>query len=402
MIEPLLWILGIGLVGWFALESACRLWLARRGRYYSWTPNTRIRLTLQEDVFPKLDRSTRFDVNSIGERGAEPPSAGESAWHVVAMGGSAVECYMNDQETQWPHRIQVELNRPEALATLGVRRVHVGNIGRSLMACGPLCTMLEKVLDNYERLDQLVMMVGSSDVVAWTEMGAPATFEPKTLDAHTIYRAHPLGPFTWHPVRSAFRRIFSATLRNRFKPVKRYQSVGNTVRRNRERRQSGEMVDQLPDPSAMLALYRQNLARLIELASLKADRVLVILTPWLDREVSAEESRWFWNFGLGKPQGDSKQRYLSYAATRELLGEMDRVTREVAQELDVPQVEIRSHLDLDFDTFYDELHLTPKGCEAMGALVAQAILHNVRAEARQTGGPETEAVRSAAHLRAQA
>ncbi|MCA9000732.1 MAG: hypothetical protein KDB61_02330 [Planctomycetes bacterium] len=55
---------------------------------------------------------------------------------------------------------------------------------------------------------------------------------------------------------------------------------------------------------------------------------------------------------------------------------MDRVTHEVADELGTAQVELLPHLDLDFETFYDELHLTPKGCAKVGELVARAILED--------------------------
>ena len=151
------------LAAWFAIEAFSRLWLARHGRFYSWTPHTRIHLDLLPDVFPHCDREARFEVNSRGERGAEPPPPGANAMHMLAMGGSAVECYMNDQVTQWPHRVQVELNKPEALQTLGTGQVHVGNIGRSLMTVEHLNKMIERVFDNYEQLDVVTDLMTALD-----------------------------------------------------------------------------------------------------------------------------------------------------------------------------------------------------------------------------------------------
>ncbi len=397
------------LVLWFATEAACRLWLRRFGRFYSWTPHTRIRLDLLPDVFPHCDRTTRFDVNSRGERGDEPP--GWEAMHVLAMGGSAVECYMNDQETQWPYRVQVELNRPEALQSLGRPRVHVGNIGRSLMTVEHLNRMIERVFDNYERLDVAFMMVGSSDVVAWTEVGAPeSNYQPKTTNDWGIWRAHPMGPFTWHPVRSATRRCCVAVWRALRKPIKHGGNVGKSVRRKREMRAAGQHLDHLPDPSSMLEMYRKNLTRLVQLSKQKAERVLVVRTPWFDQDPTPEEEAAFWNLGLGNPGKEQVERYLGFACARRLLEEMDRVTVEVAEAEGVEHVNIRPHLEYSLETFYDEFHLTPKGCRQMGAVVADAILRGADAVAQgpaanaQSSQPDDEGASTerAARRRAQA
>ncbi|MFT4649688.1 MAG: lysophospholipase L1-like esterase [Glaciecola sp.] len=361
-----------GVVTWTLTESAARLYMKYRGRYFAWQPFARTRLEIEIPALPQLDPVTHFEVNSIGERGDEPPAPTENYYHAIAMGGSAVECYMLDQKTEWPHQVQIQLNRPDALKALGVERVHVGNIGRSLMACGPLCTMLDGVLRHYESVDMVFMMVGSSDVVAWTEQGGPANYTPKEMDAHAIFRAHPLGPFSWNPLSSAFRRLASAGYRQWKKPVEHRQRVGKSVQKNRDNRAAGKVIDTIPDPSPMLEVYRENLTRLITIARKKAKRVLVVHTPWVDRELNADEQKYLWNFGIGK--AGEVQEYFSYDATRQFLKGMDRITHEVADELGTAQVELRPHLDLDFETFYDELHLTPKGCREVGKLVADAIV----------------------------
>ncbi len=251
----------------------------------------------------------------------------------------------------------------------------MGNIGRSLMTVEHLNRMIERVFDNYERLDVAFMMVGSSDVVAWTEVGAPEeNYQPKDTDDWGIWRAHPMGPFTWHPVRSATRRCFFAAWRAFRKPVKHGENVGKSVRRKREMRAAGEHLDHLPDPSLMLERYRKNLTRLIQLSKNKAKRVLVVRTPWFDQDPTPEQAAAFWNLGLGNPGKEKVERYLSYPTARRLLEQMDRVTVEVAEAEGVEHVNIRPHLENSLEVFYDEFHLTPKGCQQMGAVVAQAIV----------------------------
>ncbi len=368
-----LYLVGAGVLGWVVAEGLARLYMKACGRYYAWQPNARTRMEMDLTALPQLDAVTHFDVNSIGERGAEPPT-GSNYYHAIAMGGSAVECYMLDQETEWPHQVQLQLNQPKALTALGVNSVHVGNIGRSLMACGPLCTMLDGVLRNYESVDLIFMMVGSSDIVAWTEQGAPADYTPKEMDSHAIFRAHPLGPFSWNPMSSAFRRLASSAYRKWAKPIEQRERVGKSVQRNQEKRAQGSMLKHVPDASPMLEIYRENLIRLVGIARKKAKRVLLVHTPWADRELNAEEQKHLWNFGSGKAQEGQVQEYFPWDTARSFLKGMDRVTHEVAAELGTAQVDLIPFIDLDFDTFYDDLHLTPKGCRDVGKLVADAIV----------------------------
>ena len=225
------------------------------------------------------------------------------------------------------------------------------------------------------------MMVGSSDVVAWTEKGAPETnYEPKKTDDWGIWRAHPMGPFTWHPVRSAARRLFTAWWRALRKPVKHSDDVGKSVRKKRLMRQAGELIHELPNPAPMLDLYRKYLTELVRLSKKRAKRVLVVRTPWFDREPTEREEAAFWNLGLGKPGEEKVDRYLSFATARKLLEEMDRVTLEVAESEGAEHVDVRSQIEFSLETFYDEFHLTPKGCEIMGAIVANAILKGAQGE----------------------
>ncbi len=369
------------ILGWGLLEWACRLYLGRKGRFYAWAPKTRFELTLDPMVFPKLDRIARLEVNSLGERGQEPPAPDSDAWHTLVIGDSIAECYMSDQETQLGHRIQVELNRPEALQTLGTSQVHTGNLGRSLMPCVDMHSLLEKVFDNYDRVDQIIMMVGASDVVSWLHQGAPESYTPKKPGIWTIFRSHPLGPFSWLPPKSAARRVIVQWWRSTFAPIKRVENVGKTMAHKRSVRQAGKIVQELPDPTEMLARFRTNYRRLIELVATKTDRLCLVRNPWFDRDVTQEELRWFWNYWIGEPAPGQQRRYLDYDLARKVLGMMDQITMEVAEEMDLPWVETRSKLDHDFDTFYDENHLTPKGCEDLARIIAQGVLE----QADQTG-----------------
>ena len=148
-----------------AAEIAARALLPRFGRYYVWAPGARVRLEIERSSLPSLDPVATHAINSDGERGDEPPSA-EGTYRVLVVGGSAAECYYLDQRQQWSMVLQDALSRPENLARLRARHVHVGNIARSLVTTRHVDRILERTLDRYARIDAIVFLVGASDAVS--------------------------------------------------------------------------------------------------------------------------------------------------------------------------------------------------------------------------------------------
>ena len=131
-VTPTLWLCIVGLLPALLVpvELAARWWIRRRGEYYVLPPGLRLRLRPDPDVFPELERATRFDVNTYGERGDEVPRV-KGLFRILVAGGSQPEGYLLDQETAWPGALQRLLQAPICLARLGATDVHVGSIARS-------------------------------------------------------------------------------------------------------------------------------------------------------------------------------------------------------------------------------------------------------------------------------
>ena len=60
-----------------AAELTARWWIRRRDQYRCLPPGLRLRLHIDSEVFPQLERETRIDVNRDGERGDEVPRSSE-------------------------------------------------------------------------------------------------------------------------------------------------------------------------------------------------------------------------------------------------------------------------------------------------------------------------------------
>jgi hypothetical protein len=366
---------GAGVAGFAACELVARAWLARRGRHYVWPPYARMRLELDRDALPTLDPVAHWEINADGERGAPPPDERDGTYRVLVTGGSAAECYFIDQSRTWAEVVAHELARPEALARLGARRVHVGNAARSLVACAEIERMLAATLPRYDRLDAVVFMVGASDVVHWLESGTPPAIAERPIPASQVFGWHPEGPFGWGPRTLALRRIASYWNKRLRRPVEVRRRAGKRLAEARAMRARAKVVlDTTPDPAPMLAHFERHLRALIGLVRARGARVVVARQPWLEKSLTPEERALLWNFGAGRPYAQEVTTYFAHETVWKLLAAVDRRASEVARELGVEEVELNACVPRDFDHYYDEVHHTPRGCLLVGRAVAERIL----------------------------
>ncbi|MBI5363696.1 MAG: hypothetical protein HZA53_10995 [Planctomycetes bacterium] len=367
--------LSVGIALFALAELLARAWMARHGPYFVWAPFARMRLELDHDALHSLPPVANWEINADGERGSPPPVDHARAFRVLVAGGSAAECYFLDQEDTWAEVIARELTRPEALASLGTERVHVGNVARSLVACAEIELMLRRTLPRYARLDVVVFLVGASDVVQWLEKSTPAVIAERPIPADQVFAWHPEGPFGWSPRTLALRRIASRWNKRLLRPVEVRERAGKRLEdARRMRARATELLDRTPDPAPMLAHFDAHLRRLVELVRAKGARVVIARQPWLEKELTPEERALLWNFGAGRPYAQEVTTYFAHEAVWTLLAAVDQRVVTVARELGLETVDLNAVVPRDFEHYYDELHHTPRGCELLGRAVARRIL----------------------------
>jgi hypothetical protein len=358
-----------------AAELLARAWLARFGAYYVWPPFARLELHTDREAVPELEPTIRIEFNADGERGGPVPEDSRNVFRVLVAGGSVAECWFLDQESSWPLVIQRCLGEPANLARLGARRVHVGNIARSLVACEHVEQMLERVLPRYERLDVVLLMVGASDLVHWLERGTPARIDRDDIPIDAIFHQHPVGPFGWTPRTLALRRVLSSARRRLLRPVVHLENVGRRIARARlSRQRASEIIREVPDPGPMLDRFERSLRKLVERARTKAKRVVVVRQPWLEKEFTPEEERRLWMFGAGRIHSEAVTAYYAHEVVWKLMRKVDDRVRRACAELGVESVDLMPVVPPTFDLWYDEMHHTARGCERIGKALAGAIL----------------------------
>ena len=356
-----------------AAEFAARGWLLSRGRYFVLKPFTTTVMQVDKQTLPNLEDVVSITINGDGERGDEAPKKGRDVYRVLVAGGSAAECYLLDQQSTWPHVLQTELKLQAQ--RLGAQDVHVGSIGRSLVACEYIELMLRKVVPRYDRLDLCVLMVGASDVVHWLEKKTPHEIRRGQLSVDYVFDAHPEGPYGWSVSTMALRQIVSRWYRSLMRPVSHRGAAGRTIAANREMRARARTVlNVTPDHRPMTDYFEESFRKMVAAAQAGAQRVLVVRQPWFHKKFSAEERKLLWNFGAGRPYVEEVTVYYAHRVVNELLSAVDACEARVCEELGVEQIDLRPLLEPSFDTYYDYLHFTPKGARDVGRAVARAVL----------------------------
>lgn len=356
-------------------ELLARAAIRRRGAYYVLPPYHRAELEVDRETLPSLEPRVRIEVNGDGERGDPLPGDWRDTYRVLVAGGSAAECYLLDQDTQWPAVVQRVLSEPEHARLLGARRVHVGNVSRSLVACEYISEILRRVLPRYPRLDLVILMVGASDMVAWLERKTPESIAPGKLSDSYVFAEHPNVRFRWTPSGLALRRFLARWNRRLRRPVERRTGAGKTIAKNRRMRANArEILETVPDPAPMLAYFETFFRELLRQARAKGARVLVVRQPCFDKEHTPEEKAVLWNFGVGRPYEEEVTVYYAHPVVAELMHRIDQVAVRVAEEEGVEHLDLMPVLERSLATYYDYLHFTPRGARAVGEAVAAAVL----------------------------
>jgi hypothetical protein len=354
------------------IERAARSWIRRRGDYYVLPPGLRLRLRPDADVFPELERHTRFDVNADGERGDEVPRV-KGLFRILVAGGSQPEGYLLDQETTWPGVLQRLLQTPGSLARLGASDVHVGSIARSGVGAEALSLILERVLPRYPRLHVIIVLVGATDVLRWLEHGAPSEMPP--VLASEVFRCHPEARYGWTPMQSATVELLRRARRRWLRPLAMHDHAGRWVGQARAMRTRAKVVrTALPDPAPMLDQFDRHFRRLLRRASAHADRVIVVRQPWCDGAYSPEQAAHMWHGGVGQAWRSDVTTFYSFDVVNTLMSSIDARAASIADRLSIEQVDLMPVLDGNLVNYYDCFHATPAGAKVVATSVAATVV----------------------------
>ena len=370
-------------------ELAARRWIRSRSHYHVWQPWRRIELQPRPTLFPQVEPRARFEINAVGERGGAPPRPDEGAFRILVAGGSSVECLVLDQPTSWPGVLERRLNEEGNRRRLGARRVHVGNIGRSGIESRHLDLILERVLPQYGRLDAIFIMTGAADVIFWLEHGAPMPLPDLPVRASDAFAEHPEQTFGWRPKQLAAVELARRAIRPWRRPEEVRSDGGRWIEETRAKRAAAASLrTAVPEPGPVIDRFEHHFRRLLRRAQSYADHVIVLRQPWFEKDYTPEERAHFWHGGVGRAWKEPVSEFYALEVVNRLMGLIDERAARVADELGIPQVDLRRAIAPDLENFYDYLHFTPAAAARAAEEAAAALLDRVGRAAPPRATPD--------------
>ena len=332
-------------------------------------------------VMPGVEGESHFRINGSGIRGAD--FSPDQKWRVLSIGGSTTEClYLDDTET-WPSLLERSLNAASADGT-----VWVGNAGKSGHTTRHHILAIHKFLEQYPRLDTIVLLVGVNDFqkrLAHDKEYRPFYYDSLTASERLELLEKTFAVFPRHdPGGPAYRRTqiwqALAKAKNRLFPSPIPEALiqdesGRVLIGLRKHRKNALMLrDTLPDLTEALDEYGRNIDRIIDIAREKGVCPVFVTQPVMWRENLAphlEDLLWFGR--VGPPQHKVLNEYYSVKALAKGMAAYNKTLGETCRARNVAHVDLAAILPADTTTFYDDCHFNESGARRVADALTEAL-----------------------------
>ena len=378
-----------------AAELAARWFLSHRAPVFIRRPFTRFEMQPDRSILPMLSVRALFSTNEAGARGpalrAARTQQGGKTLRMLAVGGSAVECFTLDDTEAWPAVLEAQLNAGGA-QKLGAERAVVWNTGCSGITTDALLFALPHELPRFEPLDAVFVMIGASAVNYWTKIGTPSVL-PEPDAPWSDIEWHGMHDWAWQPRTSALAEVIRRQYYWCTKPVGKLERMGRSLARSRKMRANArEVRDRTGDPAAWLANFEATLTGVVELARKHARHVILIRQPWFDKpNPTPEEMAMFWHASVGDVAEQDADTYYSHRVFCELMRLTGEATARVGEATDCVVLDPLSAIEPSTRTFYDQAHFTPEGARLVGEYIAAQLLERFCADSAGSPAPPVPA-----------
>jgi len=329
---------------WASVEAAMRL-LGLDVEYYHRTfPHDRRLFRPNPEWMPGIEGESWFTANSQGIRGPELP-AREQAERILCVGGSTTaNLYLDDSET-WTRLLMDRLHEAGG-------PFWVGDVGMSGYASWQHLKFFQTsgLLDE---MDQVVALVGVND--------AMRAIRGTSLVINTA--AAPL----WE--RSLVLKRARLAIRARLRRDETMVETpdGSAYVARRQQRREAEIVDALPDLTAALRGYQENLRAMLAIAREKGVRLVLATQPVLwtaGLPERAQQLLW-----LGRLD---ERHFLSVEKAREAMDLFNAALLEVCADSGVDCVDL-SGMHGREEYYFDDVHYSEAGAAEVARRIAEEL-----------------------------
>ncbi len=347
--------------------------------YFVWPPYLKEIFKIEPGVMPGVYDDSLFSINSAGIRGDE--FSADQDYRILAFGGSTTECILLDDMEAWPYLLQKNLGGSTG------KNVWVGNVAKSGLNSRDNLVQLPLLLDEYPDIDAVVLMEGVNDLMM--RLARHGDYDPDyllTADGHkrSFDRAFQLikAPYEktkknmfyektaiWRTIRK-LRKARSIKKKNNNVMIQ--DSAGNAYVHARAVRKTMRKIGQLPDMTPALAEYRRNLNTMIDEASKRGVRVILVTQPSLYKEnMTQKEKDLLWLGGNANLRSGKVTGFYSAEALLRGIKLYNMATLKVCRMRRADCVDAAAHIPKSVEALYDGVHFNEKGARMVADLIVR-------------------------------
>jgi lysophospholipase L1-like esterase len=334
-------------------------------KYCLWLPCRKAIFKPYPQVMPGVSGNAVFATNSQGVRGDELTD--KQHIRILAVGGSTTECLYIDQQKTWSYILQNNLSSAYG------QDVWVGNIGRSGLSTTGNLIELKYLLPQYRKIDLIIALVGFNDfqsALLNTFISNSLKSDQEKIGMVFVVRPSPKGRFYENSAlwRTIYAIINYCSRKNRDVVE---DSVGSWyIGARRARKMAQATIDTLPDLSADLKVFENNVDGMIDLARQRSIRIIFLTQPYIwSKNLTPAENDLLW-FGFA----EDKKKYYSTGALIQGLEKFNSRLREICMRRNVECIDLASLIPHDTSAFYDDVHFNGGGCQKVADIISGCII----------------------------
>jgi lysophospholipase L1-like esterase len=338
--------------------------LVSSNQFYIWTPNLKQYFLPDSTIFTGINDTSFFKINPLGLRGDEKRN--DELLNIVTIGGSTTECLYLDQTETWSALLEKDIN------TNGNTKVQVFNGGKSGINSNHHLLQIQKLLENYNWIDIIIVLQGINDLQYALSSGN----NYKTENSQSVYnKSFLVSPVSnnlpWY--KSSYLYMYISRLKKTMESYKLAQDPygKDYIKWRNNRTNASVIIDSLPNLEQSLSDYKKINEAIIELVKSKNKRIIFLTQPvaW-DYNMSVTQKNLCWFGWIGNNQDENEGKYYSFPALKKSLDKYNSLLIELCKEKNIECIDLENLLEKDTTTFYDDCHFNESGAIKLSKIIA--------------------------------
>ncbi|MBO3699322.1 SGNH/GDSL hydrolase family protein [Roseivirga sp. E12] len=355
----------IGIVfGLLLAELTLRI-VAPHDLYYVREPNTNAQIDVHlHDLFPGLDSTIQHSTNSDGYRSRHLFE--KSRYNILALGGSTTECIGLSDKDNWTYLLEELINTADDLPP-----VTIGNVGRSGLNLAHHSVQVEKLSQQMENIDMVIMLVGINDFMRAIHLNE--NYLPYDPDPMLLRRS-----FIRFPRKEASAWYQKTELWMHLRVIKRNylhqknsedDDVRAKILETRKKQKEAVLSEHLPNLELALKDYSDKIDEIIKISQKQSIELVLITQPVLWKEAMSPQEIDYTSLSELIIQNAG---YVP-GALKDGMEQFNEVLRQKGQEDRVHMIDLEAVLPSDTTVFFDHCHFNKTGTIQVAKIMHQGL-----------------------------